>query len=80
MSMGRVRITIEFLDKPWKPSTVEMDGMVMTQEAGIHRTHRMDPTPELTHNGQQRVVIHAWKGCQSYDSFQPDTENTELFG
>jgi len=30
----------------------------------------------LRPNGQQRLVLKGWTGCQSYESFQPNTQTT----
>ena len=76
---GRVRITVEFLDQTGSPWVVEADGFEVSQEAGIHRHHTPgNPVGDINHNGQQRLLIKAWKGCETYDSFQPETESIDV--
>ncbi len=76
VGFGRVRITIEFLDRPKaEKSVIEMDGMCFTQEAGIERKPNISSgAMDYGHNGQQRISIKAWKGCRTYDTFQAETE------
>ena len=43
-------------------------------QRGVHRTH-CDGLPDVILNGQQRVMIKAWKGCEDFDSFQAETSD-----
>ncbi len=75
---GRVRITIEMLDQGGEPAVIEMDDITIVQEAGINRHHPVDsPAANLSHNGQHRVEIKAWKGCPTFESFQAETQTDE---
>ena len=72
------RITIERMDLPEgeneEPVVFEGFEASWAANAGIRKTYEPSgPYINLSHNGQFTFLLKGWKGCRSYESFQPET-------
>lgn len=74
----RCRITIELLDHEGDPAVIEMDDCHIVEEAGIERRYDLNGEVKLSHNDQYRIEIKAWKGCETFEAFQPETTYDEV--
>lgn len=57
-------------------AVIEMDNYSMVQEVGLNLHYPIgEDEAQITHNGQHRLEIKAWKGCPSFETFQAETDN-----
>jgi len=52
----------------------EFEHMEYTMESGIKRTRKWGSyVTHIDQNGQNRVLIKAWSGCPTFESFQKES-------
>lgn len=76
----KIRVTIEREGEEPNVLEMEYEDAVICQERGYIETFSPFPIGpvNIEPNGHGRVLIKAWKGCASYDSFVSREERTKL--
>lgn len=69
-----VKVKIEYEeDVPDQEVEYVFDDIYVTHERGL-TSYSFDHEHQFAPNGQERLIIKAWKGCVTFDSFERETE------
>lgn len=71
--MNRVKIKVE-IERDGKKIERDytFDDVNIVEEYGIIR-YLFDNESHIASNGQQRLLIKAWKGCNTFDTFEQES-------
>lgn len=74
--IGRAKVIIVPEDPTQEPVRIDVDGLEYHYQRGVCRVMPDAGKVEICYepNGQMRLQILAWRGCGSFDAFEPVTQ------